>query len=184
MALDSGPPVSIPLRWLDGPREKKDSKKTGRRRSSGRNSKRKSEEKTEADAEEAAVEQTPETEATEELVVKSAAAGSEPETGGEKTAEAPASLEPNPESPEGQSEEAQAVGEPSPPRVRKYESMQDLLLAEDELPDDSDDDSENQQDAKAAAAKELDSMAMDTPEVLDDESELRILPASRQPEEP
>lgn len=184
MALDSGPPVSIPLRWLDGPGEKKDSKKTGRRRSSGRNSKRKSEEKTEADAEEAAVEQTPETKATEELVVKSAAAGSEPETGGEKTAEAPASLEPNPESPEGQSEEAQAVGEPSPPRVRKYESMQDQLLAEDELPDDSDDDSEKQPDAKAAAAKELDSMAMDTPEVLDDESELRILPASRQPEEP
>ena len=189
LALDTGPPVSIPLRWLDGPGEKKENgkDKNKRRRSSGRNQKKNGGEK------------------VDELEAKDKTADDESDLSAELTP----SEQPSPDSPEGvtaetpvaeaepetelrvaeAAEEASETNEISEPSeqldtVERIEGEQDPLLAEEQDPDDKDDDSAAAADDRAAAAKELDSMDMDTPEVLDDQSELRILPASRQPEEP
>ncbi len=202
-ALDSGPPVSTPLRWLDGPREKNDKDRKRRRRpgadrKSGAEQKKDGEEKVEEKVEgaekheeQSAVEVTTAAETEASSVSAGPPAAEQPATAAADAGATLTPLEgPSSDSPQGASEE---TGEPvasdesneieasddshdSDEKERAEEGEQTRLVGEEATPRAGDDD-------RAAAAAELDATAMDSPEVLDDQAELRILPASRQPEE-
>lgn len=202
-ALDSGPPVSTPLRWLDGPREKNDKDRKRRRRpgadrKSGAEQKKDGEEKVEEKVEgaekhqeQSAVEVTTAAETEASSVSAGPPAAEQPATAASDAGAILTPLEgPSSDSPQGASEE---TGEPvasdesneieasddshdSDEKERAEEGEQTRLVGEETTPRAGDDD-------RAAAAAELDATAMDSPEVLDDQAELRILPASRQPEE-
>ena len=199
-ALDSGPPVSTPLRWLDGPREKNDKDRKRRRRpgadrKSGAEQKKDGEEKVEGaekHQEQSAVEVTTAAETEASSVSAGPPAAEQPATA---AADAGATLTPpegsSSDSPQGASEEtaepvasdesneieASDDSHDSNEKERAEEGEQARLVGEEATPRAEDGD-------RAAAAAELDATAMDSPEVLDDQAELRILPASRQPEEP
>jgi ribonuclease G len=203
-ALDSGPPVSIPLRWLDGPGEKKDRK--GRRRSSGADPTKDGEKK---DEEQAPEEVTIAAEA--QTAGESAAPATAEQTASDASASFTPSEEPSQDSPEGASGEtsaAEAVPKPEPLAVATTEETGEPVSSDEsneiETRDETAESEEKEReeedeqtplgageatlqardDDRAAAAAALDATAMDSPEVLDDQAELRILPASRQPEEP
>lgn len=229
-ALDSGPPVSIPLRWLDGPRPstEKDAAETKRpRRGRGRRGAKEND----GSAETAAASPDPDTEATEK-------AGDSQEAEVTPAPEVDAVEAAPEESPEGSTKVAAAEeGESSATTDSSEEAARDVAAAangaqvqpaaaksfsaplmatmssldvideeQDEEPDKEPDGpahDESQADAEPEAASlalepepkpdvendletapdELEALVIETPEVVDGESEMRILPGSRKPEE-
>jgi len=179
-ALDTGPPVSIPLRWLDGPKPEaemtndespKENKRSRRGRGRGRGA-----EKSEAaeppqgdESAEAGAVLEPETESLAEV-----AKIAEPPSGAPALELAEAETESAETQDEAFDDPGTPIEEPAP-AIAAVDSSPELAADSDEKPDDAPDLEE--------ASDELESLAVETPEVLDGEPEMRILPGSRKPEE-
>ncbi|MCP5045499.1 MAG: Rne/Rng family ribonuclease [bacterium] len=205
IALDTGPPVDIALRWLDGskdrdqeedPEKEKKGRKRGRRGATVQDKAAagetdEDEKSTDAEASgdageqkaEQAAEQAAESTSADEAA---AAVAEEPVVEAAQAREdqaSPAELEPvdakaKPrKSPQGKA--PASAQEPAEPAPASLAASATLAAAGDEKPDDKSDDKGD----GAKASEEPDPIERDASEVLDGESESRILPASRQPEE-
>ena len=207
-ALDEGPPVSIPLRWLDGPREKDNEKATknrGRKKKAEVPAESSEPEATDAspseaveavagsidpstapeigESQEAA---TPEIE-TEEPASTAATTTTTTKTTTKTTTEATATSETEsaasePLSTETGSESASSgeIASSEPPEGDVDGSELAAAVESEEKPDDAPDPLPAEDGSDSI---EIDSTETDPAEVLDGEPELPILPASRQPEE-
>ncbi len=236
IALDNGPPVSIPLRWLEGPKEReereareakearekgngsarkkgerngKKSERGGRRRGRGgapaeaeaaeaepkgdesgdetgaaidsiraEAEAAKAEESVEASAEVAEAEASDTAEKDSEA---SASAESSESEGAAETAEAAGAEDTADASPAEQAEEAEAPSEPeSEPETPAAAAAVAEPTAE---PSPEPSDEEAPEPVVPAASASLQATGGETAEVVDGEPEMRILPASRKPEE-
>jgi hypothetical protein len=219
-ALDAGPPVSIPLRWLDGTRpsaevedgENKRPRRGRGRRGGGRgaaaeNAEGQEDENTQGAAEMTEAAEASASEATESpkgISEESAAVESPTETSEPKTpvvaAEAASTPEPESETPRGAATGTKSVRTParrtSASLIATMSSLDDDDVPEEqpespleaepvELNPEIKPEASRASGGAAAAEvpEEFESPAIETPEVLDGEPEMRILPGSRKPEE-
>ncbi len=209
MALDAGPPVSIPLRWLDGSRDKdKDKDKKGRKRNKkDRSNSRKTSEAAAAEVASEPDAAAPQVENGDDA--SSAAPGAELNTspdvaavdvideavgeGATATLSEQASPEPtaseddtagSPEGAGGSPATAEPVLDPRPEALATAAAEAPAKAVKPEQANARETDPEpGDEEGAAPAGDRFDSSVTDTPEVLDEEPELRILPGSRQPEE-
>jgi hypothetical protein len=219
-ALDAGPPVSIPLRWLDGPRPKEETEdgenkrpRRGRgRRGGGRgaaaeNAEGQEDENTEgaakateaAEASASEVTESPKGASEESAAVEAPTETSEPKTS-VVAAEAASTSEPESETPSGRA--ATGSNGVRTPARRTSASLTATMssLDDDDVPEEPETPFEAEPvelnpeikpeasragggDEAAEVPEEFESLAIKTPEVLDGEPEMRILPGSRKPEE-
>jgi ribonuclease G len=230
VALDEGPPVSIPLRWLEGPKEREEREKREKqekREAKGkRNGSAKSEEgeksgqKSErgrrrgrrggdgeaevAEAPEAAAgaadeatEKADDAQPTSDTPVEAATSDEAAETPaeGSETSETPAAEAPEEDTsaearaaeaePEAKDEDAAKEPEAKPDEAQAEPAAAEAG-AETAEPEPEPEEEEPRRTAEPVAAQavaELAAASPETAEVVDGEPEMRILPASRKPEE-
>jgi len=231
IALDNGPPVSIPLRWLEGPKEREEREKR-EAREKGSGSSRKEKEKGEKNGQKsergsrrrgrrgAAAAGTDEAEADEAKApeatsaVSDEASAAEASTAEVEAGEAPDEAQSEPTPPEVAEPAAEApqaapaeTVEPEPraaasaltePGAEHAETSEEAPAAPkptaEPEPEASESSPAPSAAAEAPAARETDDRRVaasagpatgsdEAPEVVDGEPEMRILPASREPEE-